>query len=118
MFTGLASVPGIKQVGPVTSIDHALWFHRPAMFDDWVLMDLLPESTGGGRGRAASSAGTARWPSASPRSRCSGRARAAAGRSPSEGRRPRQVYSRIVQNESGVPHVRPSALVRIIKDTV
>lgn len=50
MFTGLASVPGIEQVGPVTSIDHAVWFHRPATFDDWVLMDLLPESAGGGRG--------------------------------------------------------------------
>ena len=51
MFTGLASVPGIDQVGPVTSIDHAVWFHRrAALDDDWVLMDLLPESTGGGRG--------------------------------------------------------------------
>ncbi|MGN6677804.1 MAG: acyl-CoA thioesterase [Streptosporangiaceae bacterium] len=51
MFTGLASVPGIDQVGPVTSIDHAVWFHRRAALDeDWVLMDLLPESTGGGRG--------------------------------------------------------------------
>ena len=50
MFTGLASVPGIDQVGPVTSIDHAVWFHRPAALDDWVLMDLLPESAGGGRG--------------------------------------------------------------------
>jgi len=32
MFTGLASVPGIDQVGPVTSIDHAVWFPpaRPA----------------------------------------------------------------------------------------
>jgi len=27
MFTGLASVPGIDQVGPVTSVDHAVWFH-------------------------------------------------------------------------------------------
>ncbi|MDR2988791.1 MAG: thioesterase family protein, partial [Nocardiopsaceae bacterium] len=51
MFTGLAGVPGIDQVGPVTSIDHAVWFHRrAALDDDWVLMDLLPESTGGGRG--------------------------------------------------------------------
>ena len=50
MFTGLASVPGIDQVGPVTSIDHAVWFHRPTTLDDWVLMDLMPESTGGGRG--------------------------------------------------------------------
>jgi len=28
-----------------------VWFHRRAALDeDWVLMDLLPESTGGGRG--------------------------------------------------------------------
>ena len=50
MFTGLASVPGIDQVGPVTSIDHAVWFHRRTALDDWVLMDLLPESASGGRG--------------------------------------------------------------------
>lgn len=50
MFTGLASVPEISQVGPVTSIDHAVWFHRQASLGDWVLMDLLPESTSGGRG--------------------------------------------------------------------
>lgn len=50
MFTGLASAPGIDQVGPVTSIDHAVWFHRKARLDDWVLMDLLAESTAGGRG--------------------------------------------------------------------
>ena len=53
MFTGLASVPAISQVGPVTSIDHAVWFHRRARLDDWVLMDLLPESTSGGRGMYA-----------------------------------------------------------------
>jgi acyl-CoA thioesterase-2 len=50
MFTGLASVPGIDKVGPVTSIDHAVWFHRRIALDDWVLMDLQPESTAGGRG--------------------------------------------------------------------
>src|SRR5712692_11191745 len=50
MFTGLASVPGIDQVGPVTSIDHAVWFHRRIALDDWVPMDLQPESVAGGRG--------------------------------------------------------------------
>ena len=50
MFTGLAAVPGIDPVGPVTSIDHAVWFHRRVALDDWVLMDLLPESAAGGRG--------------------------------------------------------------------
>jgi acyl-CoA thioesterase II len=50
MFTGLASVRGIADVGVVTSLDHAVWFHRKVAMDDWVLMDLLPESTAGGRG--------------------------------------------------------------------
>jgi len=53
MFTGLASVPLIDEVGPVTSIDHAVWFHRRARLDDWVLIDLLAESTAGGRGMYA-----------------------------------------------------------------
>jgi acyl-CoA thioesterase II len=50
MFTGLASVPGIADVGPVTTLDHAVWFYRQAALDDWVLMDLEAESTAGGRG--------------------------------------------------------------------
>jgi len=50
MFTGLASVPGFAQIGPVTSIDHAVWFFRRVALDQWVLMDLMPESTAGGRG--------------------------------------------------------------------
>jgi acyl-CoA thioesterase-2 len=50
MFTGLASVRGIADVGIVTSLDHAVWFYRRVAMDDWVLMDLRPESTAGGRG--------------------------------------------------------------------
>jgi acyl-CoA thioesterase-2 len=50
MFTGLTLTPGIEKVGALTSIDHAVWFHRPTRMDDWVLMDLAPESTFGGRG--------------------------------------------------------------------
>ena len=50
MFTGLAATPGIAISGPLTSIDHSVWFFRRAVLDDWVLMDLQPESTGGGRG--------------------------------------------------------------------
>jgi acyl-CoA thioesterase-2 len=50
MFTGLAATPGITISGPLTSIDHSVWFFRRAALDDWVLMDLQPESTGGGRG--------------------------------------------------------------------
>jgi acyl-CoA thioesterase-2 len=50
MFTGLAAAPGIAIAGPLTSIDHSVWFFRKAAADDWVLMDLQPESTAGGRG--------------------------------------------------------------------
>ncbi len=50
MFTGLAATPGITISGPLTSIDHSVWFFRKAAVDDWVLMDLQPESTSGGRG--------------------------------------------------------------------
>lgn len=50
MFTGLAATPGITISGPLTSIDHSVWFFRKTAVDDWVLMDLEPESTSGGRG--------------------------------------------------------------------
>lgn len=33
-----------------SSLDHALWFHRPMRLDDWVLMDHIPRSIAGGRG--------------------------------------------------------------------
>jgi acyl-CoA thioesterase II len=33
-----------------TSLDHAIWFHRPVRLDEWVLMDLVPHSASGGRG--------------------------------------------------------------------
>ncbi|WP_245654391.1 acyl-CoA thioesterase [Streptomyces violens] len=35
---------------PMSSLDHAVWFHRPVRLDDWVLLDLVPHTTGGGRG--------------------------------------------------------------------
>lgn len=50
MFSGLASVPNRTYAGPLTSIDHAVWIYRKVALDDWVLMDLAPESTAGGRG--------------------------------------------------------------------
>jgi len=49
MFTGLAAAPGVQISGPVTSLDHSVWFHRKVALDDWVLMDLVPESASGGR---------------------------------------------------------------------
>ena len=33
-----------------TSLDHAMWFHRPARADDWLLFDQTVEATGGARG--------------------------------------------------------------------
>jgi acyl-CoA thioesterase II len=51
MFTGLAGTPGADGLlGRPTSLDHAVWFHRRVRLDDWVLMDLQPESIAGGRG--------------------------------------------------------------------
>jgi acyl-CoA thioesterase-2 len=49
MFTGHSAVPGLVIGGPLTSIDHALWLYRPVRLDDWVLMDLQPETSFGGR---------------------------------------------------------------------
>lgn len=33
-----------------SSLDHAVWFHRPVRADDWVLFDLDPQTVAGGRG--------------------------------------------------------------------
>ena len=33
-----------------TSLDHAMWFHRPGRCDDWVLVSAVPLSTAGSRG--------------------------------------------------------------------
>ena len=49
MFTGHAAVPGMVITGPLTSLDHSLWFYRKIALDDWVLMDLQPEASYGGR---------------------------------------------------------------------
>lgn len=34
------------------SLDHSVWFHRPARVDRWLLSELVPISTGRGRGLA------------------------------------------------------------------
>jgi acyl-CoA thioesterase-2 len=39
-------MPGMK----VASIDHAMWFHRPFRFDDWLLYVVDSPSASGGRG--------------------------------------------------------------------
>ena len=33
-----------------STLDQALWFHRPLFLDDWVLMDLVPQTVAAGRG--------------------------------------------------------------------
>jgi acyl-CoA thioesterase-2 len=50
IFTGLSGAPDAGEIGMLTSLDHAMWFHRPAPLQGWVLMDLEPESISGGRG--------------------------------------------------------------------
>ena len=36
------------QSGP--SLDHAVWFHRPARMDEWTWQDLVPQTAAAGRG--------------------------------------------------------------------
>lgn len=38
--------PGMQ----VASVDHAMWFHRPFRFDDWLLYDMRSPSASGARG--------------------------------------------------------------------
>lgn len=35
---------------PMSSLDHAVWFHRPARMDAWTLLDLVPRTVASGRG--------------------------------------------------------------------
>jgi acyl-CoA thioesterase-2 len=32
------------------SLDHSVWFHRPVDVNGWLLVELVPMATGGGRG--------------------------------------------------------------------
>jgi acyl-CoA thioesterase-2 len=45
------ATPGIS----VASIDHAMWFHRPARVDDWLLYSMDSPSASGSRGYARAS---------------------------------------------------------------
>jgi acyl-CoA thioesterase-2 len=47
--SGLAGLPNARESAR-SSLDHAVWFHRPAKVDDWMLMNLVPQSVSGGRG--------------------------------------------------------------------
>jgi acyl-CoA thioesterase-2 len=50
MSTGFAKLEldGLPRGGP--SLDHAVWFHRPARLDDWVLVEFEPITSAGSRG--------------------------------------------------------------------
>jgi acyl-CoA thioesterase II len=50
MCTGLSKAPAVNEVGILPSLDHAVWLHRQFCANDWMLLDLSPESTAGGRG--------------------------------------------------------------------
>lgn len=50
LCTGLSRAPQIEHVGLLPSIDHAVWLHRGGDPNDWLLVDLNPLATAGGRG--------------------------------------------------------------------
>ena len=49
ILTGLSPLHG-ETHSSGTTLDHAVWFHRSVRMDNWVLLDLVPHSTAGGRG--------------------------------------------------------------------
>jgi acyl-CoA thioesterase-2 len=53
-FLGTSMQPhGVSWLSPkmqVASLDHAMWFHRPFRFDDWLLYTIDSPSSHGGRG--------------------------------------------------------------------
>jgi acyl-CoA thioesterase-2 len=49
LSTGLVALEdGAAEAGP--SLDHAVWFHRPARMDEWTWHELEPHAVSGGRG--------------------------------------------------------------------
>jgi acyl-CoA thioesterase-2 len=50
MYSGLFALEEDTDGVGLTSLDHSLWFYRPINLNDWVLMDLIPESVSAGRG--------------------------------------------------------------------
>jgi len=49
LSTGLVALEDDEaEAGP--SLDHAVWFHRPARMDDWTWHELEPHAVSGGRG--------------------------------------------------------------------
>ena len=50
MFTGLFTLTPRRNDVALSSLDHAMWFLRPARADEWFYMELFGESLNGGRG--------------------------------------------------------------------
>lgn len=50
MSNGLSTVPQASPASRLITLDHTVWLHRPCRADDWLLMDLEPHTTSGGRG--------------------------------------------------------------------
>jgi acyl-CoA thioesterase II len=47
--SGVGAIEGAAE-WTATSLDHAVWFHRPVRMDDWTLMDLVPHNVAASRG--------------------------------------------------------------------
>jgi acyl-CoA thioesterase II len=58
LSTGLPPLPGAAE-SRATSLDHALWFHRPVRLDQWVLVELEGRMIAGSRGHYTGSVFTA-----------------------------------------------------------
>ena len=50
LCTGLSRAPMVEEAGLLPSIDHAVWLHRDGSPNGWLLVDLNPVATAGGRG--------------------------------------------------------------------
>ena len=82
---GLVPLEGTEmRSGP--SLDHAVWFHRPARMDEWTWQDLVPHTAAGGRGLYTGTMYSA-----------AGHASRASRRRPSSGRNPALVCRGVVE---------------------
>jgi acyl-CoA thioesterase-2 len=50
LFTGMSSMVELGEGDMFTSLDHAVWLHRPFRMEEWVLMDLVGVSMASNRG--------------------------------------------------------------------
>jgi acyl-CoA thioesterase-2 len=50
LFSGMTTFLTVPPNTFFTTLDHAIWFHRPFRMQDWVLMDLVGVSLASGRG--------------------------------------------------------------------